>query len=167
MGEANVNPSRITATQDTCRLNKTPNVTPRKVAPNNTQNEPPQPSRTIQVTTDQQPQKVTQVTIPFKLIPVVPPKKGSKADIDLRIELKTRRPLSPVPYSMNRAKVTKDRQVSSNLSVPSNNQMSGPSENDHLENIDERELPVLTDNCDDVSSSQLRSRRDQRSFINK
>ena len=154
MGDSNASQSRLTVTQDMRRSNNVPSVKPGQMAPDNNQNEPPQPSRTMRLTTDQRPQKVTQVTIPFKSIPVVPPQKGRGADLDLRIEPETRRPLSPVPNSMSHAKVIKNRQMST-LLVPRNTQVISPSELDNFENINERELPILTDNCDDVSTSQL------------
>ena len=111
-------------------------------------------SRTIRSTTDQQPQKITQVTIPFKLVPVVPPKKSSKVEIDLRLEPVTRKPFSTVHNSATRLKAIKDRREPSNLFASSNDKVSGSSENDSFENIDERELPMLTDNCDEISISQ-------------
>ena len=112
------------------------------------------PSRTIRSTTDQQPQTTTRVKAPFRLIPVVPPKKSSKVDMDLRLEPEIRRPLSPVHNSTTHAKVVSDRRAASSLVAPSNDELSGPSENDCFENIDERELPMLTDNYDDIPTSQ-------------
>ena len=158
--EPNIRKSQHPMTQSTRSSTKTPitsiNMSSKSSASIETSIRPTHlnTSRTIQSTTDQPIRTVTSTKIPFKLVPVVPPTKNNKADIDLRIEPEIRRPLSPVPNSTNRTKVTKERPVPNNLFASSIHQVSGQFENDNFENIDERLLPVLTDNCDETSMSQ-------------
>ena len=160
MGELIVNQSRMTVTQDVRRSNNITSVKPGQAAPDNNQNEPPQLPQTRRSTTDQQPPKVTKVTAPFKLIPVVPPKKSIKIDMNLRIEPEARRPLPPIPNSTSHTRGTKDRQFNCNPAIQCENQTSEPSENEAMdfESIDERTLPMLTDNCDETSSLQPKIR---------
>ena len=107
------------------------------------------PSHTIQSTKDHHSQPSSQVKIPFKLIPVVPPKKkvnenaktenqastirnsrGNKVELDLRLEPATRRPLSPVQNSTSSMNATKNHKTFSRQIIQCDARISEPSEDD-------------------------------------
>ena len=121
-------------------------------------------SNTTRSTTDPQPQMVNQVKIPFRFVPVVPPKKdengrtekqaeglggSSKYKSVLDLNLTVRRPLSPSSTSSTKANREQGIQRERRINESSKNDST------EFESIDERSFPVLTDNCDEPSIPQL------------
>ena len=135
------------------------------------------PAQTIQSTTDYPPPTSDQVKQPFNLTPVVPPKKTvnekSKAEnhpsssrrnddeeqveLDLRLESELRRPLSPMQNSAPSKKEFKKSKVLSKMISQRDDRESEPSKSDIMDfdAIDERTLPMLTENYEKVVGSQM------------
>ena len=137
------------------------------------------PSQTIRSTTDHPPQTSNQVKPPFKLILVVPPKKkvnensktGNQAsssrnnndeervEIDLRLEPEPRRPLSPLQNSATSKREFKKPEVLCEISQHKD-RGSEPAKSVIMdfEAIDERSLPMLAENYEEVVGSQIATR---------
>ena len=133
---------------------------------------------TTRLTTNDQPRARDPIKPPFKLIPFVPPKKKvneksktenqassyrnnndeERVEIDLRLESSVlRRPLSPMQNSTASVRGFKKSKVFSQIKSQRDDRGSEPSKSDIMDfdAIDERALPMLTENDEEVVGSQM------------